>query len=80
MSPRCLIINADDFGFTPGVTEGIVQAFQEGILTTTSAMINMPNAPERIARARARHPDSPSGCISISLVVSLFFHQNAYRP
>ncbi len=22
MSPRCLIINADDFGFTPGITEG----------------------------------------------------------
>ena len=61
MSPRCLIINADDFGFTLGLTEGIVEAFQEGILTSTSAMINMPNAPERIARARSQEPRLPVG-------------------
>lgn len=61
MSPRCLIINADDFGFTPGITEGIVQAFQEGVLTSTSAMINMPGAPERIARARRQESRLPVG-------------------
>jgi chitin disaccharide deacetylase len=61
MSPRCLIINADDFGFTLGITDGIVEAFQEGILTSTSAMINMPNAPERIARARSQEPRLPVG-------------------
>ena len=31
MSARRLIINADDFGFSPGVTEGMVQAFQGGV-------------------------------------------------
>lgn len=61
MSSRCLIINADDFGFTPGITEGIVKAFQEGVLTSTSAMINMPNAPERIAKARSEEPKLPVG-------------------
>lgn len=35
-----LIINADDFGLTPGVTAGILYAHQHGILTSTTAMIN----------------------------------------
>jgi chitin disaccharide deacetylase len=56
MSPHRLIIHADDFGFTHGITEGIVQAFQEGVLTSTSAMINISGAPERIARARNQEP------------------------
>jgi chitin disaccharide deacetylase len=61
MSPHRLIINADDFGFTPGITDGILQAFQEGVLTSTSAMINIPGAPERIARARIQEPRLPVG-------------------
>ena len=28
-----LIVNADDFGYTPGVTRGIVRAHREGIVT-----------------------------------------------
>ncbi len=33
-----LIVNADDFGFTRDVNEGIVQAHREGILTATTLM------------------------------------------
>ena len=33
-----LIVNADDFGFTRGVNEGILQAHREGILTATTLM------------------------------------------
>jgi len=33
-----LIVNADDFGLTSGVTEGIVEAHRRGIVTSTSLM------------------------------------------
>jgi predicted glycoside hydrolase/deacetylase ChbG (UPF0249 family) len=33
-----LVVNADDFGFTHGVNEGIVCAHREGILTATTLM------------------------------------------
>lgn len=56
MSYRRLIINADDFGMTPGITEGLIQAFHDGVLTSASAIINLPGAPERIARARNQDP------------------------
>ena len=35
---RELIVNADDFGFTPDVNQGIVRAHREGILTATTLM------------------------------------------
>jgi predicted glycoside hydrolase/deacetylase ChbG (UPF0249 family) len=35
-----LVINADDFGFTPDVNAGIVEAHRDGILTATTLMAN----------------------------------------
>ena len=35
-----LIINADDFGFTPDVNAGIVHAHRNGVLTSTTLMAN----------------------------------------
>lgn len=35
---RKLVVNADDFGFTSDVNQGIVQAHREGILTATTIM------------------------------------------
>ena len=37
-----LIVNADDFGISEGVNNGIVEAHRRGILTSTTAMANMP--------------------------------------
>ena len=34
------MVNADDFGFTPDVNEGIVEAHRHGILTATTLMAN----------------------------------------
>lgn len=34
-----LIVNADDFGMTKGITRGILKAYQEGVLTSTTAMV-----------------------------------------
>ncbi|HEX8522610.1 MAG TPA: ChbG/HpnK family deacetylase [Tepidisphaeraceae bacterium] len=36
---RYLIVNADDFGQTSGITRGIVECHQRGILTSTSLMV-----------------------------------------
>lgn len=37
---RRLIINADDFGLTPGVNRAVVEARQHGVLTSTTLMAN----------------------------------------
>ena len=39
---KYLIVNADDFGRSPGVSKGIIKAHREGIVTSTSAMVNQP--------------------------------------
>lgn len=37
---RVLVVNADDFGFARDVNEGIVAAYRDGILTSTTLMAN----------------------------------------
>lgn len=41
---RRLIVNADDLGLSPGTNQGILEAHLNGILTSTTVMINMPAA------------------------------------
>lgn len=50
MSERCLIVNADDFGMSRGVTDGILLAHTRGFLTSTSLMTNMPAAEYAVAQ------------------------------
>lgn len=40
--PKRLILNADDYGRTPGVSRGVRRAHRRGIVTSTSVMMNMP--------------------------------------
>jgi len=47
-----VIINADDFGLSKGVNEGIVLAHQNGILTSTSLMANMPGFAQAVELAK----------------------------
>jgi len=50
-----VVVNADDFGFSEGVTEGILRAHREGIVTSTTIMANLPGAASAVARlAEAR--------------------------
>ena len=56
-----LIVNADDFGFTPDVNEGIVEAHQQGILTATTLMANGEAFDDAVRRARAV-PSLDIGC------------------
>jgi predicted glycoside hydrolase/deacetylase ChbG (UPF0249 family) len=50
MPPR-VIVNADDLGLTPGVTKGIVETMTEGIVSSTTLMVNMPSAPDAVKLA-----------------------------
>jgi|GEM_PF-102657 len=47
-----LIINADDFGLTRGVTDAILEAHREGVLTSTTLMVGMPSAAYAMEQAR----------------------------
>jgi hopanoid biosynthesis associated protein HpnK len=53
---RRLIINADDFGLTPGVNRAIVEAHEHGIVTSTTLMANSSAFEEavRLAQANSR--------------------------
>lgn len=52
-----LIINADDFGRTRGVSAGIIRAHLEGIVTSTTAMMNMPGVANDLRKAKAEAPN-----------------------
>lgn len=41
---RRLVVNADDFGLSPGVNDGILAAHAEGIVTSASLMVLAPGA------------------------------------
>lgn len=45
------IFNADDFGISPGVNQAIAKAHKEGVLNSTSIMINLKYAPQAIELA-----------------------------
>ena len=49
---KLVIVNADDFGYSPGVNRGILRAHQRGIVTSTSVMVRWPAAAEAAAVAR----------------------------
>src|SRR5262245_12015792 len=56
-----LIINADDFGFTRGVNEGIVRAFKLGVVTSTTLMANGEAFDHAVELAKA-NPGLAVGC------------------
>ena len=56
MSERILIVNADDFGRSPGINAGVIKSFEQGIVTSASLMVRW-DAPTREAASYAReHP------------------------
>jgi predicted glycoside hydrolase/deacetylase ChbG (UPF0249 family) len=51
---RILIVNADDFGQSPGANAGVIEAHERGIVTSASMMVCWPAATEAADYARAR--------------------------
>ena len=49
---RRLIINADDFGRSRSINQAVIRAHREGVLTTTSLMVNEPDCAEAVALAK----------------------------
>jgi chitin disaccharide deacetylase len=56
-----LILNADDFGMTIGVNEGIVRAHRDGVLTSATLMANGLAFDDAVRRA-AGNPELGIGC------------------
>jgi predicted glycoside hydrolase/deacetylase ChbG (UPF0249 family) len=43
-----VVLHADDLGFSPAVTDGILHGFRRGLLTSTSLLANAPDAPRAL--------------------------------
>jgi predicted glycoside hydrolase/deacetylase ChbG (UPF0249 family) len=57
---RYLIVNADDFGQSEAVTQGIIKAHEQGIVTSASLMVRWPGAVQAAEYAR-NHPQLSLG-------------------
>jgi len=63
--PRRLIINADDYGISRGVSIGILEAARAGGITSASMIVNLPAFAEAAERARS------AGALSLGLHLNL---------
>jgi predicted glycoside hydrolase/deacetylase ChbG (UPF0249 family) len=62
---KYLIVNGDDYGASPGINRGVVEAHRRGILTSTSLMVDGPASEEAARLSRGLPP------LSIGLHVDL---------
>jgi predicted glycoside hydrolase/deacetylase ChbG (UPF0249 family) len=72
-----LIVNADDYGQSFGINEGVARAHREGIVTSASLMVRWPSSTEAARYAR-ENPD-----LSLGLHVDLgewVYHQEQWAP
>jgi predicted glycoside hydrolase/deacetylase ChbG (UPF0249 family) len=59
--PVLVIINGDDLCLDEPTSLAIIEAFNKGVLTSTTAFINLPGAPESLIRIHNENPDLPIG-------------------
>lgn len=64
MTDKVLIVNADDFGRSPGVNRGVIRAHEQGIVTSATLMVRWPDAEDAATYARR-------GSISVGLHLDL---------
>ncbi|PWU17884.1 MAG: hypothetical protein C5B48_15420 [Candidatus Rokuibacteriota bacterium] len=67
-STRSLVISADDFGFTPQVNRGIIEAFEAGAITAVSMMVRLPGWQDAARYARITGPELDVG-LHLNLIV-----------
>lgn len=70
MKTRKIIVNADDFGLDEAVNYGIIKAYTDGIVSSTSIMANMPGFDHAVKLAKF-HP---------GLHIGVHLNLNAYIP
>ncbi|PYV37378.1 MAG: hypothetical protein DMG06_28315 [Acidobacteria bacterium] len=49
---KFLIVNADDFGASPGINRGILEAHRRGVVTSASLLVNTSGSLEAVALSR----------------------------
>ncbi|AWB46642.1 chitin disaccharide deacetylase [Paenibacillus sp. CAA11] len=69
-----LIINADDFGLSPGVNRGIIEAYQAEGISSTTLMVNMPGFADAV-RLAGLHPE-----LGVGLHVNLTYGRPISDP
>lgn len=72
--PTYLIVNADDFNLTEGVTRGILYGHRHGIITSTTVMVNLPG----LATSRDLARQAPG--LGLGLHVNLTFGVPVLAP
>jgi chitin disaccharide deacetylase len=87
---RQLIVNADDLGLSTAVNQGILEAHLNGIVTSTSLMVNMPAAEESVAMVLEQAPELGVGlhinftagvpCSPVEQVPDLVTGAGVFRP
>ncbi len=71
--PRRIVINADDFGLSHGINEGILAAMEKGIVGSSSLMVNFPDSLQALQLAK-------EGNLSIGWHVNLSLGRPASDP
>ena len=77
IAKRYLVVNADDFGQSEGINQGIMQAYENGIVTSCSLMVRHTAAADAAAYAR-EHRDLSAG-LHIDLG-EWTWHEGAWAP
>lgn len=67
MTARRLVINADDLGLAESVNRGIFETIEQGVVTSTSLMVNMGACDHAIARLRDWLTRGKPGTLSVGL-------------
>src|SRR5271163_2821163 len=62
---KAVVINADDFGMSPEVNAGVIQAHREGVLTSASLMVTADACDAAVAAAK----DHPALDVGLHLVL-----------
>jgi predicted glycoside hydrolase/deacetylase ChbG (UPF0249 family) len=69
-----VIVGADDLGLSPGVTEGILDAYRNGVVRSTSLLVTFPGSEAAAGLARAE------GGLEVGLHIDLVGGQPASDP
>ena len=72
---RYLIVNADDLGLSRAVNKGIVEAHLNGIVSSTTVLVNMPAAKDGLGLVQSKAPQ-----LGLGLHINLSYGQPISNP